>query len=331
MRPKLPKMSLHTDARIYSALRIVFGLLSFWCFASCIPFAREFFSNEGWLPPQVGILTENQRTWSLLYLFNTAGYATFAVFLSLFFTVTMTIGLYSRTSTWIVLAFAASFSVRNHFVFSGEDCILRNVLFLVAFSRCGDAWSLDRWLAKRRYGAPVAEFTPLAPAWPLRLLQIQVCLVYFTSGLAKQRGTDWLTGIATLRALLNPTVSRWSYDFLVAQAWLFKSAFFQFAEQITLYWELLFPFLMLQRHLRNAAVAFGVVAHLSIFVLFQVHFFSFAMCGTYLTLAPRGWIPVIDKWMGKIEASFDGLFVELSEPVDTVRRSLAEPPVKEAA
>ncbi len=331
MRPKLFHLSSHTDARIFAAMRIVFGLLSLWCFASCLPFAREFFSNEGWLPPHVGILTENQRTWSLLYLFNTAGYATFALYLSLFFTATMTIGLYSRTSTWLVLAFAASYSVRNHFVFSGEDCILRNILFLLAFSRCGDAWSFDRWLAKRRSGEVTVDFTPLAPAWPLRLMQVQVCLVYFTSGIAKQRGTDWLNGIATLRALLNPTVSRLGYDFVVAQAWFFKSAFFRFGEQLTLYWEMLFPIFMLQRHLRVAALAFGVVAHLSIFLLFQVHFFSFAMWGTYLCLMPQGWIPAVDKWMGKWEARFNGLFVEIPSPEEAARRSPAEPSVKEAA
>jgi len=154
----------------------------------------------------------------------------------------------------------------------------------------------------------------VAPSWPLRLMQVQVCLVYFTSGLAKQRGTDWLTGVASLRAMLNPTVSRLSFDTVLSHAWFFKSAIFKMGEQVTLYWELLFPLFLFQRHLRNAALAFGVVAHLSIFFLFQVHFFSFAMVATYLCLAPKGWIPVVDGWVATIERRWNGLFVEETLP-----------------
>lgn len=279
----------YTDSRVYAALRICFGFLSFWSLASLLPFSTEFFSSEGWLPPHVALHTENLRTWSVFYLAHTPGYTVTILLTGVIASLTMMAGCWSRTSTWITFIVVASASVRNHFVFSGEDCLLRNFLFLLGFCQSGQVWAFDSWWAKQKNGVPLAPYTPVAPIWPLRLMQLQVALLYCTSGLAKQRGTDWLTGIASIRAMLNPVVSRFSYDFLSRFAWFFESGFFKTGEAITLYWELLFPFLLLQRHLRYAALAFGVLAHASIFVLFQVHFFSFAMIATYQCLIPAAW------------------------------------------
>ncbi len=283
-------MKTLVDARQYAALRIAFGLWTLWCFLSLLPFSTEFFSNEGWLPPQIGVLTENTKTWSIFYAAAHPIYTWVLMIVAIVSALTMTIGFHSRLSSWLCLIFVASVSVRNHFVFSGEDCILRNFLYLIALSRSGDAWSLDSWI-ERKSGQSLAKIGPvMAPIWPLRLMQVQVCAVYFTSGLAKQRGTDWLGGLATIRAILNPAVGRFSNAFLNQFAPFFMSPFFHFSEQVTLYWELLFPFLMLQRHLRYGALAVGVMVHCGIFILFQVHFFSFAMVSCYLSLVPAEWI-----------------------------------------
>lgn len=304
------RLSPFTDARVYAVLRVLFGLLSFWCLASIFPHSAEFFSADGWLPPKVGLDTENIRTWSVFFLGHTPLYTWAFMTIAIVASITMTIGLWSRTSVWVTFIFLASASVRNHFVFSGEDCLLRNFLFLIAFSRCGDVWSFDSWWAKKKTGIAATEHTPVAPAWPMRLMQFQVCVLYLSSGLAKQRGTDWLTGVATVRALLNPVVSRYSYEFLNHFSGLLQSDFFKVCEQVTLYWEVCFPFLMMQRHLRYAALAFGVIAHASIFVLFQVHFFSFAMVATYLCIVPSAWtVRAFTPLMNRIAGRWDSFFV----------------------
>ena len=307
-----------TDSRVYASLRISFGLLSLWSLLSLVPFTAEFFSSEGWLPPQVALLTENMRTWSVFYIGHTPLYTWTVLLMGIAASVTMTVGFYSRTSTWVAFIVVASASVRNHFVFSGEDCLLRNFLFLIAFSQSGNVWAFDSWWAKRKAGVQPAAHTPVSPVWPLRLMQIQIGLLYFTSGLAKQRGTDWLTNVATIRAMLNPVVARFSYEFLSKFAWFFESPVFKMGETITLYWELLFPFLMLQRHLRYAALAFGVIAHTSIFLLFQVHFFSFAMLATYVCLLPSSFtVRALQPAMTIARREWESLFTSAeAEPKD---------------
>jgi hypothetical protein len=44
--------------------------------------------------------------------------------------------------------------------------------------------------------------------WPLRLIQIQIVLIYLCSGYAKIHGRDWVDGTAVARVLLqfNPAV-----------------------------------------------------------------------------------------------------------------------------
>lgn len=64
------------------------------------------------------------------------------------------------------------------------------VLFgvILACSRCGDAWSVDRLLARRRGRtsavAPSGEYV-----WPVRLAQVLMALVFFGAGVSKLRHT----------------------------------------------------------------------------------------------------------------------------------------------
>lgn len=62
------------------------------------------------------------------------------------------------------------------------------VLLVLAFSRCGDAWSLDA-LWRKRSGRPPAlsgEYT-----WPIKLVWVLLTLVFFAAGVAKLRTAGW--------------------------------------------------------------------------------------------------------------------------------------------
>jgi hypothetical protein len=73
------------------------------------------------------------------------------------------------------------------------DSALILALAVLACSRCGDAFSLDRLLARRR-GAP--EPPPSGDyAWPVRTLRLLVALVFIEAGLSKLLigGLAWIT------------------------------------------------------------------------------------------------------------------------------------------
>ena len=67
-------------------------------------------------------------------------------------------------------------------------------LVVMAVSRCGRVYSLDR-LMSRRIGK-MSSTTPSAEYfWPIKLMRVVICLVFFTAGLNKLResGLAWIT------------------------------------------------------------------------------------------------------------------------------------------
>jgi hypothetical protein len=56
----------------------------------------------------------------------------------------------------------------------------------LAFTAAGDAFALDAVLRRRR-----------GPAFPVRVLELQVAWIYLASGLEKLVGSSWLDGTAT--------------------------------------------------------------------------------------------------------------------------------------
>lgn len=103
------------------------------------------------------------------------------------------IGLFTRPASivaavlgFIVLGLPQNFAKVNHHHGLAAICLI-----ILALSRAGDAWSLDRLrMVARRARGP---FAPDAPdvggeyRWPLALMQVMAVLVLFSAGIAKVR------------------------------------------------------------------------------------------------------------------------------------------------
>ena len=68
----------------------------------------------------------------------------------------------------------------------------------------GAAFSLDAVRAARKRGT-AAE--PLIVPWALRLLQMQICLLYFQSCVIKCDGASWMNGTVVHYILFNQRIS----------------------------------------------------------------------------------------------------------------------------
>src|SRR5262249_18258281 len=76
---------------------------------------------------------------------------------------------------------------------------LRLLGFLLIFLPLGQSWSVNAWLARWWRKAPTSEdkATPYAaPGWGLRLFQIQMVLIFLSTGLVKLGGDVWVHGTA---------------------------------------------------------------------------------------------------------------------------------------
>jgi hypothetical protein len=145
----------------------------------------------------------------------------------------MLIGFGTRWAVAVVWVLTLSFDNLNPYLENNGDtarCIL--MLYLV-LTPCGAAWSLDDCRRRRRTG-------DLRPAfvhpWPLRLLFLQMILLYFFNGVFKLFGSDWLDGESLHYVLANPTWSRISYLEYHPPLWVL-----QIATYVVLFWEAGFP------------------------------------------------------------------------------------------
>jgi hypothetical protein len=192
-------------------------------------------------------------------------YALFALWL--LSTATLTAGFYTRTSAVLAWLLATSFQNRLVWTINGGDGLCRVGLFCLVLAPAGAVWSIDYWRARRRTAADDAG-PVFIPPWSVRLIQIQLCMVYFFTGLAKV-GSDWNNGQALYWVLNDIAVMRWPYHRLPLPMGLLK-----LATWTTLAWEIGFPVLILFRRLRPWVLGLGVALHLGILVMMEVGWFS---------------------------------------------------------
>ncbi len=103
----------------------------------------------------------------------------------------------------------------------GMDVFTHIGLFYALLMPCGDALSLDARAGRR---SPVPG---VAAGATRRMLQIQLAIVYVSSGLEKASGVQWWNGDAIWRALMlpvfrqvDPSVLAWAPGLATAAGWL---------------------------------------------------------------------------------------------------------------
>jgi uncharacterized membrane protein YphA (DoxX/SURF4 family) len=189
----------------------------------------------------------------------------------------------AAVATWSLTLFFAS---ANPNITNAGDTIRGIGLFYLMLCPCGAIWSVDR---VRQASLPCqtgvmagkdARPTHVWP-WPLRLLFIQLCVIYFMSGLYKLTGGDWVRGESLRYILSDLTLTRFSMAMLpIPQGVL------QLLTWSVVTWELAFPALVLFRRTRRPALCAGVAFHLGIFALLELGSFSLHVLCLYLPLLP---------------------------------------------
>lgn len=192
-------------------------------------------------------------------------------------------GLCSRRAALIAWALSVSVLNVNYFAHNGGDRLRTMALLLLALTPCAATWSVEAWRRGRRlqkaYTAP----------WPLRLVLLQLVVIYFFSGVLKEKGTTWQSGEALWLVMTNAAWTRWSYLDLPVWPWLAQALTW-----ITLAWELTFPVLLLSRRTRVPALLIGAWFHLATGVLLKLGMFPvYALC-MYVPLLP--WEKLADRW-----------------------------------
>ncbi len=258
-------------------VRICFGLLTFAWTISLTPDLSAFFTRGGIFPAQI----TGPGVWGVLGPL-TGGWAVVGVYAALLVgSLALAAGCWTRLAAAIVFVGLLSLERRNPWVFNGGDALLRLIAFYLMLAPAGASLSVDRL---RRHRDAFWEFPARAP-WALRLLQIQLSVVYIAGVWDKVQGASWNNGTAVSYALRVsdiaglPVPAFLSHTPVVVNILTFG----------TLATELALGILVWNRRLRPRVLLVGVAFHLSIGWAIRVGFFGLAMFVLYVSFVDPDW------------------------------------------
>jgi uncharacterized membrane protein YphA (DoxX/SURF4 family) len=251
------------------------GVVFCWTLALA-PSLYAFYTKDGILPEYPD--QEGTLAWSLLEYFPSVASVTLIYFLLLLGSLCLLVGLASRLAAVVVFICVVSFSHRNPWVLNSGDLLVQLLAFYLLLAPSGEALSVDRWLKR---GRPFWEF-PKRAIWPLRLVQVQVSIVYLFAVWGKVRGTTWNDGTAVSYSMRIGDLNRLPVPGFVSDSQLISN----FMTYGTLAIELALAILVWNRVLRPWVLLLGVSLHLGIDYSVRVGFFSWAIFVAYVAFIP---------------------------------------------
>jgi hypothetical protein len=165
------------------------------------------------------------------------------------------LGWRTRTSLLIAAVLNAYFGMIDMIsTMTKYTVVATHILTLMSLSGCGRIWSVDRWLAMRR-GQPWSE---LASAWPRRLIQLLIGIVYLGAAITKMHTPTFFTGDQLRFWLLTNINSANPLGEVLSQypGMILVMAYF------TIIWEVLFLFLCWKGVGRLCMLTLGLGFHI---------------------------------------------------------------------
>ena len=174
----------------------------------------------------------------------------------------------SKTSLLLVLFYQGLLRSFGHF--NHDEMLAVYYLVVLAFTPCGDAFSLDSRLRKQTRERPAFAY-----AYPILLMQLLMAWVYFSSALIKLRvagfkyiSPDNLPVLAIFHSLDNLHDTQFKLAFLLPAV----KGYLPLAVAFVLLWELAFPLAIFWRRLRWWILGIGIVFHISTLLLMNIFF-----------------------------------------------------------
>jgi hypothetical protein len=255
-------------------VRIAFGALVVVWTAALLPNLYQLFGANGAVPQHPML----EYRWGIFQIWTSDTALLVGWVVLLLSAIAMTIGWHSRLFAILVFVLVLSFMRRDPWIFNAGDGVIAVLALFLTLSSCGAALSLD----ERRRSGSFWTAQCRAP-WPIRLMQVQLSVIYLVGVQTKLSGKPWVDGSAVSYA--------WRTDYeraiLPAPQWIVGNALIvNAATWGTLLIELAIAVLVWNRRWRLRVLAGGVVMHLMILVSLSVGFFTFAMYVLYLAFVP---------------------------------------------
>ena len=201
---------------------------------------------------------------AVLWAVHIAGLLVFAM---------LVLGLYSRVVAILAFLITVSYANRVPGALFGLDDINAMLAMYLMVGPSGAAYSLDRWLAKRRMGGRAETVEPRVGAnVAIRLIQIHMCVIYLFAALGKLQGVTWWEGTALWLAFANQEYQTLDMTWLADWPLIVNVL-----THVTVFWELAFCALIWPRLTRPLMLALAIPLHLGIGICLGMMTFGLVM------------------------------------------------------
>jgi hypothetical protein len=191
------------DSRSLALFRVAMGALLLVDLAIRATDLNAMYTDHGMFPR--GLIRHHfTSSWNWSFHFASGSWADQAVLFGVAaaLALALLVGFQTRLAvigSWLMLV---SLHHRVPPINSGADNLLRMLLFWAMFLPLGRAWSLDRWLEKRRGRAAIRSDETQVLSVASAAILLQMALMYLFSGIFKFN-TDWLSGEAIAGTLAH--------------------------------------------------------------------------------------------------------------------------------
>jgi hypothetical protein len=264
------------DPRIASLFRIGYSVLLLVYVGAWLSDYPRWFTEEGIFSRDAAANLYAGRYPSVLNHFDfSSTFVATCLWILLGQSVLLLLGCWSRFQIACIFLWLVTFHHRNVLIVDGEDTVFRLFAFWMIWMPLDYAWSFTSWRKGEWLSARSAPSEKdVADAWGLRLIHVQVTLIYASAAVSKLGGETWWDGTAMYYV--------WNMQDLggrlsLTEAWLDWPWLVRLATWSSLAVEIFLPFGLWWRRTRWLAVVLGVALHLAIELTMNLFLFEWIM------------------------------------------------------
>jgi hypothetical protein len=279
-----------TNGTMLGPIRLLLGLLMCWNWLNLGLDLSDWLGADGWLPLASAVeLRESTIPWSWSFWDFTPLWAITPLYLLSFAVlISWTMGVQCRISGPLVWLIHYSTMRRLPVMLFGFDSIIGTyILYLAVTGSGGESVSVDRWLQSRRQSAaPQPSTVRIGSVIALRLIQLQLCLIYGAAGLSKLQGEPWWNGTAAYFLVANSEFRGLSLLETMGE----NASFMAICTFIPLWTEILYPVLIWSKTWRPLLIILAIGMHLAIALTLGLWEFSLAMIAANMAFISPDWL-----------------------------------------
>lgn len=233
----------------------------------------NYFTDESWIPKSkaLDVFGETLRP-AFLWAFWPDSLNPLVHGILVLLLLLLTVGIGGRWLMFFAWVIDIAFVQRNYAANYGADIIGSILLLYLSFTQSCERLSiLNMWRKKSDF-----KKSDIVSSAFMRMIQVQMCVVYAYTGFEKLRGASWWDGTALWSVMANPQMTMMDFTFLRAVPWVIPIAGF-----MTIIFEIYFPAMVMWKKTRYAWLLMGVCMHVGIALAMGLIPFSLIMMSTY--------------------------------------------------